>query len=92
MWVSKDVPLFAAYNKMSGVVASLQPNAADWSQKEAALDGFPIYQETTITIGPSSSQTREELVTAETKEFPPGTFDVPAGFRAVPFDPFPSPQ
>jgi hypothetical protein len=88
MWLTKDLPLFAAYNKMSGVLASLQPNAAAWSQKVALLDGFPIYQETTITIGQSVSQTREEVVASETKDAPPGTYDVPAGFAAVPYDPF----
>jgi hypothetical protein len=88
MWLTKDLPLYAAYNKMSGVLASLQPNAAAWSQKVALLDGFPVYQETTITIGKSVSQTREELVSSETKEAPPGTYDIPAGFTAVPYDPF----
>jgi hypothetical protein len=88
MWVTQDLPLFAAYNKMSGVLASLQPNAAAWSQKVSQLDGLPVYQETTITIGQSVSQTHEDVVSATTQDSPPGTFDVPAGFTAVPYDPF----
>lgn len=88
MWVTQDLPLFAAYNKMSGVLASLQPNAAAWSQKVSQLDGLPVYQETTITIGQSVSQTHEDVVSATIQDSPPGTFDVPAGFTAVPYDPF----
>jgi hypothetical protein len=88
MWVTKDLTLYPAYNKMSGVLASLQPNAAAWSQKVSQLDGFPVYQETTITIGQSVSKTHEDVVSAATQEVPPGTYDVPAGFTAIPYDPF----
>lgn len=88
MWVTRDLPLYAAYNKMAGVLASLQPNAAAWSEKVAGLDGMPVYQETTITIGQSVSHTREEVAAAESKPAPPGTYDVPKGFSAVPYDPF----
>jgi hypothetical protein len=92
MWLSTDLPLYAEYNKMAAILASLQPNASSWSQKVGSLDGIPVYQETTITIGQSESQTLEEIVAADTKPAPPGTYDVPAGFTAVPYDPFHTPQ
>jgi hypothetical protein len=90
-WLTKDIPLYSAYNQMNAALASLQPNAADWAQKEGRLDGFPVYQETTIYIGDASSKSVEELVSADSREVPAGTYDVPAGFRAMPFDPFRQP-
>jgi hypothetical protein len=90
-WLTKDIPLAAAYNQMNAALASLQPNATDWAQKEGRLDGFPVYQETTIYIGDASSKSVEELVSADNREVPPGTYDVPAGFKATPFDPFRQP-
>ena len=35
---------------------------------------------------------REELAPYEAKPAPPGTYDVPAGFKAIEFDPFHAPQ
>ncbi len=90
-WLTKDIPLYAAYNQMNAALASMQPNASDWAQKEGRLDGFPVYQETTINIGSASTKSVEELVAADTREAPAGTYDVPAGFRSVPFDPFQQP-
>jgi hypothetical protein len=92
MWLTTDLPLYAAYNKMSGILAAMQPNAAAWSEKVAQLAGMPVYQVTTITIGQSVSQTREEVASVDNKTAPPGTYDVPQGFKAVPFNPFPGPQ
>jgi hypothetical protein len=92
MWLSKDVPLYAAYNKMSGALASLQVSAADWSHKVSQLDGFPVYQETTVSVNGASFPSREELVSYEPKPAPPGTYDVPVGFTAIQFDPFRAPQ
>jgi hypothetical protein len=92
MWVSRDIGLYAAYNKMSGSLASLQVNGADWSQKIDKLDGFPVYQETVVSVGGMSFKSVEQLMAADPKEPPPGTYDVPAGFRAVPYDPLGAPQ
>jgi hypothetical protein len=36
-------------------------------------------------MGASRFKTREELVTVETKDAPPGSYEVPAGYAAQPF-------
>ena len=92
MWLTKDLVLSGAYNKMSGVLASLQPSSADWARKVGELDGFPVYQETTVSVGGTSFKTTEAVAAAETKEVPDVTYDPPAGFNAVPYDPFRAPQ
>jgi Domain of unknown function (DUF4412) len=92
MWLTKDLPLYQAYNQMSGTLASLRANAVDWSQKVSQLDGLPVYQETVVSVGPTSAKSREELVSATTVQPPAGTYDVPKGFTAVPYDPFRPPE
>ncbi|HEV3457128.1 MAG TPA: DUF4412 domain-containing protein [Thermoanaerobaculia bacterium] len=92
MWLTKDLDLYAAYNKMSGVLASLQVSSADWSRKIGDLDGFPVYQETTVSVGGTAFKSHEEVVQAESKQLTDVTFDPPAGFNPVPYDPFRAPQ
>ncbi|MBV8200874.1 MAG: DUF4412 domain-containing protein [Acidobacteria bacterium] len=92
MWLTRDLDLYAAYNKMSGVLASLQVSSADWSRKIGDLDGFPVYQETTVSVGGTSFKSHEEVVQADVKQLPDVTFDPPAGFNPVPYDPFRAPQ
>ncbi len=92
MWVAKELAFYPAYNQMSASLASLQPNAAGWAQKMSQLGGFPVFQETTVTMSGNSFKSREELVAADTKDAPAGTYDVPAGFTATPFDPYNTPH
>ncbi|HEV3075326.1 MAG TPA: DUF4412 domain-containing protein [Thermoanaerobaculia bacterium] len=92
MWLTKDLDLYAAYNKMSGVLASLQPSSADWARKVGALDGFPVYQETTVSVGGASFKSHEEVAAANVQAVPDVTYDPPAGFNPVPYDPFRAPQ
>jgi hypothetical protein len=92
MWLTKDLDLYGAYNKMSGVLASLQPSSADWARKVGALDGFPVYQETTVSVGGTSFKTTEAVAAADNPAVPDVTYDPPAGFNPVPYDPFRAPQ
>lgn len=92
MWLTKGLELYDAYNKMSGALASLQVSSADWSRKIGGLDGFPVYQETTVSVGGASFKSHEEVVTVETKKVPDVTYDPPAGFVPIPYDPFRPPQ
>jgi hypothetical protein len=92
MWLTKELGPYGAYNTMNGVLASLQPNSAEWSRKIRELDGFPVYQETTVNVGGASFKSKEEVVTVETKEVPDVTYDPPLGFNPVPYDPFRAPE
>jgi Domain of unknown function (DUF4412) len=92
MWLTRDLGLYAAFNKMSGVLASMQVTSADWARKVRELDGFPIYQDTTVTVGGASFKSHEEVVAASVQAVPDVTYDPPAGFNPVPYDPFRAPQ
>jgi Domain of unknown function (DUF4412) len=88
MWLTKDLPLYGAYNRMSGVLASLQVSSGEWAHKLGQLDGFPVYQETTVNVGGTSFRSREQVVMADNKDVPDVTYDPPVGFNPVPYDPF----
>jgi hypothetical protein len=92
IWASKDIAGYQAYGKLSSVLAALQTGSAEWSRKMQQIDGFPVIQESDVDMGGSRFKTREELVSAETKDAPAGTYDPPAGYTAQTQTPQTPPQ
>ncbi len=87
MWVSKAVGVDPRiYTKMASSLASLQPGAMDWVKKMEQIDGFPVLQESTVTMMGTSFKTREELVSVD-KAATGGSYDPPAGYAKKAFDP-----
>lgn len=86
-WVSAQVPGFEAANRVAASVASLQPGSADWAAKLENLPGFPVLQETTLTLEGTRVKSREELVSVETKNPPAGSYEIPQGYQQLPYDP-----
>jgi hypothetical protein len=86
-WQSKDVAIdYPAYREFIKNSSSLQPRS-DWMKKMAEIEGYPVLQETKMTVMGSSFGTRSELVSASDKTPPPGTYEPPAGYREQKFDP-----
>jgi Domain of unknown function (DUF4412) len=85
MWVSRDVPSYAAFNKMLASMAALQPAGTELSRKLEQIEGFPVLQETQAEINGSRFTAREELVSVETKDAPAGAYEPPAGYKVQPF-------
>ena len=85
MWVSKDVPSYAAFNKMLASMAALQPVGAELSRKLEQIEGFPVLQETQAEVNGSRFTAREELISVETKAAPAGAYDPPAGYKVQPY-------
>ncbi len=85
MWVSRDIPSYAAFNKMLASMAALQPAGTELSRKLEQIDGFPVLQETQAEVNGSRFTAREELVSVETKDAPAGAYDPPAGYKIQPF-------
>ena len=73
-----------AYNRLAAALATLQPGSGDWARKLQQIEGFPVVQETDVTMGGSHFKTREELVSVETKDAPAGAWDPPAGYKVLP--------
>lgn len=87
MWVSKEIEGFAGFNKMAGTMASLQPGSGEWVKQLEKIDGFPVLTESKVDALGAQFTTREELIAVETKAAPAGTYDLPAGYKAQPYNP-----
>jgi hypothetical protein len=86
-WLSKDVGIdYAAYREYVKNASGLQPRA-DWMKKLAELDGFPVLQETTMTVMGKPFKTRSELVSVDERSAPAGTYEPPAGYKETKYDP-----
>jgi len=86
-WLSKDVAIdYPAYREFVKSSASLQPRA-DWMKQLAELDGFPVLQDTTMTIMGKPIASHTELVSVDERAAPAGTFDPPAGYTEKKYDP-----
>lgn len=87
LWVSRDVEGWAALNRLAATMAALQPGSESWVQALEKMEGYPVLREDRVDAMGARFGTREELVSVETREAAPGTFDPPAGYTATPFNP-----
>jgi Domain of unknown function (DUF4412) len=87
LWVSKDVPGWTALNRLAATMAALQPGSAAWVSALEQMDGYPVLREDKVEAMGARFGTREELLTLETREATPGTYDPPAGYKQAPFNP-----
>lgn len=87
LWVSKEIEGYAELNKMAAAMASLQPGSAEWVKQLETIDGFPVLTESQVDALGAKFNTREELVSVETRAAPAGAYDPPAGYTAQPYNP-----
>lgn len=87
LWVSKDVPGWSALNRLGATLAALQPGSASWVSALEQMDGFPVLREDRVEAMGARFGTREELISVETRDATPGTYEPPAGYQQAPFNP-----
>lgn len=87
LWVSKDVPGWSALNRLAATLAALQPGSESWVSSLEQMEGFPVLREDRVEAMGARFGTREELVSVETRDATPGTYDPPAGYKEAPFNP-----
>lgn len=87
LWVSRDVPGWAALNRLTATLAALQPGSQSWVQALEQMEGFPVLREDRVEAMGARFGTREELLSVETKDAGPGTYEPPAGYKQAPFNP-----
>jgi len=91
MWVSKDLEIYRSLNRMSATLASLQHGAAAWARQLEEIEGFPVLQESSISVVGTQFKTREELVAVAAQDAPAGIYEPPAGYTRQPFNPMAQP-
>lgn len=90
LWLSEEVELPAARVKeLSRALGEVQPGGGGWVAELTALPGFPVLQETRLTVGGDQMTSREELVSIEQKPAPAGVYAPPEEYEEVPFSPLP---
>jgi hypothetical protein len=88
MWVTKDLAIdVPAYKELAYSLQGLQPGFEDVTKEMAKIDGISVLTENTMSIMGNTVKSREEILSAETKPAPAGTYDVPTGLTKEAFDP-----
>lgn len=88
VWATEEIDVdLESFHRMSRAMASLQPGGAGVVEELMQVAGLPVLMESQIEGMGSSMTSREELVSAETKDAPPGTFEVPEGYEETTFNP-----
>ncbi len=92
LWTTRDLPIdYDRFKQLSMALASLQPGGAEAAADLGKIDGFPVYQEIAVDMGPTTARSSEKLDSAVEKDPPAGIYDPPAGYREEPFRPGPPP-
>jgi len=81
-WISKDVPVPQdEVRKLTQAMFAGNPMLGEVAEKMAALDGYPVRVETTVTAMGSTFGSWQEVQKVERKAAPSGTYEVPADFK-----------
>ncbi|MFP3941263.1 MAG: DUF4412 domain-containing protein [Thermoanaerobaculia bacterium] len=90
VWATEELDVdLESFHRMSKAMASLQPGGAAMAEELLRVAGVPVLMETRIQGMGGSTEAREELISAETKDAPPETYEVPEGYREREFNPMP---
>lgn len=89
MWTAKETGVPRdAYDRLMTEIISLQPGAKDWMEKVLKeVDGVPVRQTTVSSFGGHEVKSSEEVVSVSEEKAPEGTYEPPAGYTEIPFDP-----
>jgi hypothetical protein len=88
LWVTDEIEMDTGkWKSFTKELATMQPGAGELAEKMMAIEGFPVVQESTISMMGNAMTTREELVSVEKKDPPEGTYRPPAGYAEKPFNP-----
>ncbi len=87
VWVTKDLPLDREnYADLVGHAMSIRPGGTMVAAEMRKLGGVSVLTEREQQSGGATMKSRDEMVSAETKDAPAGIYDVPADYTAKPFD------
>ncbi|HEY7529271.1 MAG TPA: DUF4412 domain-containing protein [Gemmatimonadota bacterium] len=82
MWMSPDVGVpTERVRALTQAMFSANPAFSELGAKMASIEGYPVRVESRVTVMGSSFGSWQEVQTVETREAPPGTFEVPAGYE-----------
>jgi hypothetical protein len=83
-WATEDLKIdyTMAFTAANAMMASM-PGFEKIVQEMKKVKGFVVYQTSTIKVMGSEVKSTSELIEAENKDAPAGSYDVPAGYKKV---------
>jgi len=89
MWVTKDLGVdLKLYEKFYSELLSLQPMFKGFTEEFKKIEGYPVLTSFSMSMMGTETKYREEVVSAEKKDAPPGTYDQPEGYTKAAYNPF----
>jgi hypothetical protein len=89
IWTSRDLGIdLSAYKKLSGAILSLNPFIKNLSEEFEKIEGYPVLTISSMTMMGTETKEREEVVSVEKKDAPSKTFNLPKGYKKIPYNPF----
>ena len=88
IWASKDVGIdLNLYNKFNAEILSTNPMFKGLAEELKKMEGYPVLTKVSMNIMGAEQKYKEELVSAEEKDAPAGTYDPPKDYSITSFDP-----
>lgn len=89
IWATKNVDIdFEMFKKFYAEVLLLIPFLRELSKESEKIDGLPVLTTLSMNIVGADTGYEEQVVSIETKDAPPGTYELPKGYTRVAFNPF----
>lgn len=89
MWVTKDLGIdLDLYEKFYSEMISMQPMFKGFADEFKKIDGYPVLTLFSMSMMGTETKYREEVISAEKKDAPPGTYDQPTGYSKASYNPF----
>jgi hypothetical protein len=89
IWASRDLGIdLSAHKKFSDAILSLNPFTKGLSEEFIKIDGYPVLTISSVRMMGTETKEREEVVSVEKKDVASKTFNLPRGYKKIPYNPF----
>ena len=87
VWTTKDIKIdYSAYKKFGESVMSMNPMFKDAMEEMKKIEGYTVSSATTMNMMGADMKTTEEVIEVSEKPAPRGVYDIPAGYKEVPYN------
>ncbi|MGB2764784.1 MAG: DUF4412 domain-containing protein [Candidatus Aminicenantaceae bacterium] len=88
IWATKDLGIdLKTFHNLYGTILSTTPFTEGLAKEFKKMEGYPILILYSMVMSGSETKSREEVVSVEKKDAPAGTYDLPQGYKKIPFNP-----
>jgi hypothetical protein len=89
IWTTEDLGVDTEmYKRFYAETLSLNPMMKDFAEEFNKMEGYPVLTRFTMDIMGNEQKSEEEVLSAEKKDAPAGTYDLPQGYSKAAYNPF----